>query len=219
MSQQALPARPFDLAPVRPAGRAERPALRVVAPPRRAAGKVPFVVLCSVLMTLGLAALLALNLSLVSGSYALHDVTAQAEHLRAQEAELTEQVALRSTPNALAEQATELGLVPGGVPAYLRLSTGEVIGRATPAPAPEGQTSADEAAATATGEAAQQGQAPPTSSGTEENGSTVTRSSSGETDSADSGTAESGTTQSGATESGTAHTGTQTGSEGTTATR
>lgn len=175
MSQQPLPARSPDLAPARPAGRAERPALRVVAPPRRTAGKVPFVVLCSVLMTLGLAALLALNLSLVGGSYLLHDVTAQAEELRAQEAELTEKVALQSTSATLAERAAGLGLVPGGIPAYLRLSDGKVIGQATPAPAPERQTEVADADAEKAGAAAREGQSPPPASGGEGPGSTQDR--------------------------------------------
>ena len=91
-------------------------------------------------MTLGLGTLLALNLSLVSGSYVLHDLSARAESVRAQEAELTEKVALQATSTNLAERAAELGMVAAGTPAYLRLSDGAVIGNPTPASTPDSPT-------------------------------------------------------------------------------
>lgn len=140
MSQQPISTRSTLLAPARPVP--TRPALRVVTTPPRAAGRAPFVVLCSLLMSLGLLALLALNLSLASGSYALHDITARAEVLRAEQSELEEQLALKQTPARLAAQATELGMVTSGTPAYLRLTDGAIIGNATPAPTPTPEESA-----------------------------------------------------------------------------
>lgn len=134
MSQQPISTRSPLPAPPRSAP--TRPALRVVTAPPRQAGRAPFVVLCSLLMSLGLMALLALNLSLASGSYALHDITARAEVLRAEQSELEEQVALQQTPARLAARATELGMVASGTPAYLRLTDGAIIGTATPAPTP-----------------------------------------------------------------------------------
>ncbi|MBO3168409.1 hypothetical protein GZ175_09185, partial [Dermatophilus congolensis] len=120
MSQQPLTSRPVRRATPRPTT-PQRPPLRVVAPTPRRVGRIPFIVFCSILMTLGLGALLALNLSLVAGAYELHDVTEQVEALRAQESELIEKVALRSTPSELATRAKELGMVTGGTPAYLKL--------------------------------------------------------------------------------------------------
>lgn len=151
MSQQ-----PHSLRYAAPAPRprpSSRPPLRVVAPPRRRAGRVPFIIFCSVLMTLGLGALLALNLSLVSGSYTLHDLGARVEAVRAEEAELTEKVALQSTSTRLAERATELGMVSGGTPAYLRLSDGAVLGNPTPAPTPASLQPTEQASGQATGQA------------------------------------------------------------------
>lgn len=140
MSQQPISTRSPLPAPPRSAP--TRPALRVVTTPPRQAGRAPFVVLCSLLMSLGLMALLALNLSLASGSYALHDITARAEVLRAEQSELEEQVALQQTPARLAARATELGMVASGTPAYLRLTDGAIIGTATPAPTPTPEESA-----------------------------------------------------------------------------
>lgn len=132
MSQQPLTSRPVRRATPRPTT-PQRPPLRVVAPTPRRVGRIPFIVFCSILMTLGLGALLALNLSLVAGAYELHDVTEQVEALRAQESELIEKVALRSTPSELATRAKELGMVTGGTPAYLKLKDGSVVGNPTPA--------------------------------------------------------------------------------------
>lgn len=140
MSQQPISTRSPLPSPPRTAP--TRPALRVVTPAPRQAGRAPFVVLCSLLMSLGLMALLALNLSLASGSYALHDITARAEVLRAEQSELEERVALQQTPARLAARATELGMVASGTPAYLRLTDGAIIGTATPAPTPTPEESA-----------------------------------------------------------------------------
>ena len=150
MSQQPISTR--STLPAPPPSVAPRPSLRVVTAPPRTAGRAPFVVLCSVLMTLGLLALLALNLGLASGSYALHDISARAEVLRAEQSELEERLALEQTPARLAARATELGMVTSGTPAYLRLSDGAIIGEATPAPTPT-PSEGDEAAAGASGSA------------------------------------------------------------------
>lgn len=144
MSQQPISTR--STLPIPPRAVPTRPALRVVTTPPRVAGRAPFVVLCSVLMTLGLMALLALNLSLAGGSYALHDISARAEVLRAQQSELEEKLALQQTPAKLAARATELGMVASGTPAYLRLTDGAIIGEATPAPTPTPEESASGAA-------------------------------------------------------------------------
>ena len=155
MSQQPISTR--SILPVPPRAVPTRPALRVVAPPARTAGRAPFVVLCSLLMTLGLLGLLALNLGLASGSYALHEITGRAEVLRAQQSELEEKLALQQTPARLAVRATELGMVTSGTPAYLRLSDGAIIGEATPAPTPVAVKSEAPASGAASGESPRRG--------------------------------------------------------------
>lgn len=145
----ALPASRRPSAPGRQQGRAgvrttgrsgARAHLRVVTaarPPRR----MPFVVLCSVVLAAGLLAVLLLNLQLARGAYALHDLQRESVLLGEQEGQLREQLDGLEAPGVLAQRATELGMVPGSSPAFLRLPDGQVLGvpqAAATAPAAEG---------------------------------------------------------------------------------
>lgn len=105
---------------------------RVAAPPQR----LPFVMFCSVLLALGLLALLFINMALAQGTYALHDLQTQSVVLGENEQQLREELATLESPAHLAKAATEIGMVPGSVPAYLDVSDGTVTGQATPAPTP-----------------------------------------------------------------------------------
>lgn len=128
--------------PSRGASRPTRAHLRVVTAAPRPPRRMPFVVLCSVVLAAGLLAVLLLNIQLARGSYALHDLQRQSTVLSEQTEALNEQIATRQAPAALAQAATELGMVPGSSPAFLRLPDGQVLGvPQAPAQAPEDSSS------------------------------------------------------------------------------
>lgn len=132
-------------APVRGSGRgsargSSRSHLRVVTAAPRPPRRMPFVVLCSVVLAAGLLAVLFLNLQLAKGTYALHDLQRRSTLLAEQNEALTQQLAALQAPGVLAQRATELGMVPGSSPAFLRLPDGQVLGvpqAAATAPPPE----------------------------------------------------------------------------------
>ncbi len=132
-------------APARPA----RSHLRVVTAAPRPARRMPFIVLCSGVLAAGLLAVLFLNMQLARGSYALHDLQRQSTILAEQQEALTDQVAAIAAPGVLAQRATELGLVPGTSPAFLRLPDGQVLGVPQAAATAPGQTGAAERSSSA----------------------------------------------------------------------
>lgn len=112
---------------------ASRPRLRVVAPPRPAPRRAPFVVLVLVLLVAGLGTLLLLNTVLAQGAFRVEDLQRQVSLLTEEEEGLQQQVARLAAPARLARQARALGMVPMTTPAFLRTSDGAVLGRARPA--------------------------------------------------------------------------------------
>jgi len=129
MSQMPALARPAARAPRRTVQtRPTRPALRVVQTAPTPASRLPFVLLCSVLLAAGLIAMLFLNMSLAQGAYRLHDLQRQATVLAEQEEALNADLGRLSSPTALAEKAAAIGMVPGLSPAFLRLPDGQVLG-------------------------------------------------------------------------------------------
>jgi len=127
--------------------------LRLVPPAPSRAARAPFVAVVVGLLALGLLGLLALNTSLAESSFRLHALQGQAKVLAEQEQVLRQEVEALQAPEALAGRAEALGMVPGGPPAFLRLSDGEVLGSASPAPAAPARRPARGGAA-ATGPAA-----------------------------------------------------------------
>lgn len=138
---------------VRPAGRPApvRPDLRVVSGAPLAPRRLPFVLLCSFILTAGLFALLMINMQLASGTYALHDLQQRSTVLGQDEQKLRETLAAQESPSVLADKAQELGLVAGTAPVFLDVSDGSVAGEPTPAPTP---TSPPTPSPTPTGESA-----------------------------------------------------------------
>ena len=135
MSQ--MPATTALRAPRRPAP--ARPELRVVptaapvkAPPRT----LPFALFCSVILTLGLLALLFINMSLAQGAYELHDLQKRVVALDEEEQQLREELATLESPSHLAEEARKIGMVPGTVPVFLDVSDRSLTGKPVPAPGP-----------------------------------------------------------------------------------
>ncbi len=133
---------PLRTAPADRRGRPEaRPDLRVVARQQASARRAPFVVLVSILLTAGLLTLLMLNTVLAESSFQMHDLTARSVVLADQQEALERVLAVEASPARLAGRAEALGMVPGGSPAFLRLSDGRVLGvpspaKARPVPAP-----------------------------------------------------------------------------------
>ncbi|MFI6086651.1 septum formation initiator family protein [Streptomyces sp. NPDC051218] len=99
-------------------GRAARLA-RLLPSGQNQAARTPFVLLVVVLLGGGLIALLILNSSLNEGSFQLSELKKQTTELTDQEQELQRDVDAYAAPDALQRRARELGMVPGGDPAFL----------------------------------------------------------------------------------------------------
>jgi hypothetical protein len=106
--------------------------LRLVATRRSSAAKAPFVAVVVVILGAGLLGLLLLNTVLAQDAFRLHALQVQGHVLADQEQGLQREVERLQSPESLADRATELGMVPGGPPAFLRLSDGAILGTALP---------------------------------------------------------------------------------------
>jgi hypothetical protein len=134
--------------------------LRLVAARRSQAAKAPFVAVVVLILGAGLLGLLLLNTVLAQDAFRLHALQVEGRALADAEQALQRQVSDVQSPQTLAARAAALGMVPGGPPAFLRLSDGKVLGKAVPAPAsaavPAAVPAALAAAATAPTPAASQ---------------------------------------------------------------
>ncbi|MFM9367381.1 hypothetical protein [Streptomyces sp. Da 82-17] len=117
--------------PVR--GRAARLARLLPAGPASAA-RTPFVLLVVVLLGGGLIVLLLLNSSLNQGSFRLSKLKKETTELTDRQQELQREVDGYSAPGTLERRARELGMVPGGNPAFLD-PNGKIRGTTDPATA------------------------------------------------------------------------------------
>ena len=99
-------------------GRAARLARLFPTGPGQAA-RTPFVLLVVVLLGGGLIGLLVLNSALSEGSFQLDDLQGDTKSLTDEEQALQRDVDAYSAPDALQRRARELGMVPGGDPAFL----------------------------------------------------------------------------------------------------
>ncbi|MEU4982166.1 septum formation initiator family protein [Streptomyces sp. NPDC021969] len=98
------------------------------------AARAPFVLLVVVLLGGGLIGLLVLNSALSEGSFQLDDLKQRTKELTDEEQALQRDIDAYSAPRALQRRARELGMVPGGDPAFLD-PDGKVKGSPRPAPA------------------------------------------------------------------------------------
>ncbi|SBT88725.1 Septum formation initiator [Streptomyces sp. DI166] len=121
-------------------GRAARLAQLFPAGPGRAA-RTPFVLLVVLLLGGGLIGLLVLNSALSEGAFRLDDLKRETKSLTDEEQALQRDVDAYSAPDALQRRARELGMVPGGDPAFLD-PDGTVKGVPAPAAAPARPTKA-----------------------------------------------------------------------------
>ncbi|MFC9848201.1 hypothetical protein ACFWFF_10285 [Streptomyces sp. NPDC060223] len=83
------------------------------------AARTPFVLLVVVLLGGGLIGLLVLNSALSAGSFQLDDLQKDTKSLTDEEQALQRDVDAYAAPDALQRRARELGMVPGGDPAFL----------------------------------------------------------------------------------------------------
>ncbi|MFD0419810.1 septum formation initiator family protein [Streptomyces sp. NPDC127108] len=113
-------------------GRAARLARLLPAGPSQAA-RTPFVLLVVLLLGGGLITLLILNSSLNEGSFQLTKLKKETQELTDEEQELQKDVDEYAAPDALQRRARELGMVPGGDPAFL-FPDGTVRGKPGVAP-------------------------------------------------------------------------------------
>jgi hypothetical protein len=100
-------------------GRAARLARLIPVGGGSGAARTPFVLLVVALLGGGLIGLLVLNSALSEGSFQLDDLQRQTKNLTDEEQALQRDVDAYSAPDALQRRARELGMVPGGDPAFL----------------------------------------------------------------------------------------------------
>jgi cell division protein FtsB len=120
-------------------GRAARLA-RLLPAGRARAARTPFVLLVVLLLGGGLIGLLMLNSALSEGSFKLADLQKRTKNLTDEEQALQRDIDAYSSPDALQRRARQLGMVPGGDPAFLG-PDGRIKG--VPSPAPESAAFSD----------------------------------------------------------------------------
>ncbi len=125
----------------------QRPTLArmLVAAGDKRAARAPFVLLVVALLASGLISLLLLNASVNQGAFQLARLKRQTTRYTDEEQALQQQVDRDAAPGPLAKRAHELGMVPGGNPAFLEPG-GRVRGlpgEATEPPPPPPPTASD----------------------------------------------------------------------------
>lgn len=103
--------------------------------PGATAARTPFVVLVVTLLAGGLISLLLLNSAVNQDSFELDKLRKQTADYTDEQQQLQQEVDGYAAPGSLAQRARELGMVPGGNPAFLA-PTGTVHGTPEPATAP-----------------------------------------------------------------------------------
>lgn len=83
------------------------------------AARAPFVLLVVLILGAGLLGLLLLNAAVNQGSFRLSKLEKQTDELTDEQQSLQQEVDSYSAPGALEKRARDLGLVPGGTPAFL----------------------------------------------------------------------------------------------------
>jgi hypothetical protein len=81
-----------------------------------------FVILLTAIFTVGLMALLAINTALAQDAFKLSELKVQAQILKDEREAILKEVAQKSSPDKLAESASNLGMVPIASPNFLDMS-------------------------------------------------------------------------------------------------
>ena len=108
-------------------------ALRLVAPVSRRARRAPFVVVVLTLFGMGLVGLILMSTVLQAQSFEIARLSAEVDALETRQQSLGREVDRMQSPSSIASRALWLGMVPNANPVFLRLSDGEVLGKAKPA--------------------------------------------------------------------------------------
>lgn len=119
-------------------GRLARPSLTILAAPRTGRSVIPFALLCTLIVVAALGSVLYLNVEMTGTSYEITRLQNQSQRLSEEQQALAETNDQLGTPQALEQQARELGMVPVDDPAYIDLTTGEILGSSDAAAAQSG---------------------------------------------------------------------------------
>lgn len=130
-SQPTPNRRPAPGPPSRPA-RPHAP-LRLVAPRSNQGSRTPLVVALVLLLGVGLVGLLILNTTMQRRAFDLSRLNQRADALDVSAEALRMRTERLASPQRLALEAAELGMVPNTTPVFLRLSDGRVVGDPVPA--------------------------------------------------------------------------------------
>jgi hypothetical protein len=112
---------------------AARPRLRVAPPVPVSGPKAPFVALVLAVVVVGVLGILVLNTKINENAFRLGELRTNQATLDRQEQELNQNIAYLESPNNLVAASRRLGLVPSGVPAFITLPDGRVLGVPQPA--------------------------------------------------------------------------------------
>jgi hypothetical protein len=111
----------------------ERARLSLVPVRRTRPPRAPFAVLVFAILGAGVVGLLMFNTHMQQASFYATRLQHQADDLTARQQALDMELERLRAPQRLAEAGKELGMVAPGVPAFVRLGDGTVIGTPTPA--------------------------------------------------------------------------------------
>ena len=115
---------------------ASRPRLLPATSSKRRARLGIFAIVCLAIATVGLVSMLIVNTMLASGAFTVSELQAEKALLLEQEQQLTEEIAIASSPMLLEEKARAMGMVPQDAPAFIDLESGEIVGNTVPQPEP-----------------------------------------------------------------------------------
>ena len=111
----------------------EKARLTLVPARRTPAPRAPFAVLVFAILGAGVVGLLMFNTHMQQASFYATRLQAHADDLTAREQKLDMELERLRAPQRLAEAGKALGMVAPGVPAFVKLSDGSVVGQPTPA--------------------------------------------------------------------------------------
>ena len=111
----------------------ERARLTLVPARRTRAPRAPFAVLVFAILGAGVVGLLMFNTHMQQASFYATRLQHSADDLTAREQKLDMELERLRAPQRLAEAGKALGMVAPGVPAFVELSDGSIVGHPTPA--------------------------------------------------------------------------------------
>jgi len=112
---------------------AERARLTLVPPRRSRAPRAPFAVLVFAILGAGVVGLLMFNTHMQQASFYATRLQQRADELTARQQALDMELERLRAPQRLAEAGKQLGMVAPGVPAFVKLGDGTIVGTPTPA--------------------------------------------------------------------------------------